>query len=196
MKDEDPNHDNEFKITSHLLGRSWEEAFCSGWLGEKQELLYFLCILLMERISWTGHRNAWWGMQECELGAINSRIHPEWLSVGPGEALTGIWKQTTRKGMLESLPYLKFREMSIGELESALKPTVHFHGQVHLRNIQMVPQFFGIVYFDPKYQYRRWGGEGGECLPFIWSVGPLCWTISLLKSRIISLIDLTNASST
>lgn len=56
-------------------------------------------------------------MQECELGAVNSR----YTQSGSVLVLGGThWdpKRTTRKGMLESLPYLKFREMSIGELES------------------------------------------------------------------------------
>ena len=64
-------------------------------------------------------------MQECELGAINSG----YTQSGSVLVLGGThWdpKQKTRKGMLESLPYFKFTEMSIGELESALSPYCSF----------------------------------------------------------------------
>lgn len=57
-------------------------------------------------------------MRECELGAINSG----YTQSGSLLVLGGThWdpKPTTTKGMLESPPHLTFREMSIGELESA-----------------------------------------------------------------------------
>lgn len=166
------------------------------WMVRGEAELFIFCAYFSDGESpGQNLRNAWWGTQERVLGAINSG----YTQSGSVLVLGGAhWdpKQKTRKGMLESLPYLKFREMSIGELESALSAYCSFPRSGSFEKYSDgTPLPLEWYTLTQNTRYRRWGGEGGECLPFMWSIGPLCWTISLLKSRIISLINLCLSST-
>lgn len=63
----------------------------------KAELFIFLCILLMERGVWDRTLKCLMRNAECELGAINSRIHPSGSVFGPGGTSLDL-NMTIRKG--------------------------------------------------------------------------------------------------